>query len=618
MMRLRLRRRTRLPVLAAVFVLAMFAGRFTPLFGQMHKVAQPEQVVRAVGVYEWTGDMAKPTASRLIPVSLFIENHLEDAGVYLARPVPFALDTGTVYEIEQAGMPKGTVSLEFARHLLATGDAADDTTSYDDGWFGYGTFQGPPRPRPILSRKPARPTVASKTKPAEESDRPTFARRPGGSSGSDTSTGSTAKSGSASPSNTPSDDPDRPHLTRRTGSGDTDGSSTQTSSTSPSAPPTNTPSTSPAPASTGTPSTSGSDSADDDPDRPKFARRPGASPTTDAGGANGSTASGQSTGGNSAGSAPPSTTGTVPSDDPDRPTLKKRTPAEAKEARKQSEQSNVQGATASLNDDPDRPKLERGRPAHPVTSAGFATLKGLPNDLHQMVAVSDAKTREPHDFARPWEDDAERTAILTQMEALARAQVAVYDARQTPAIRAEVAASDAQAAQAAQSTPSNSKAASAATATASAAASASAAARKGRPATTSRTAAARKKAAAARAALPLALEDEELKGYTLSYGGAATFVYAAHTAGAGVTLRYVTIVAQKDALGALKPAIESVTDAAHLDRTPRMRLVDVVDAEASNRASLLFELRGENEREFGLYRVIAAHAEQTFLTGTTQ
>ena len=46
---------------------------------QMHKVAKPEQVVRAVGVYEWTGDFAKPTASRLIPVSLFIEGQLQDA-----------------------------------------------------------------------------------------------------------------------------------------------------------------------------------------------------------------------------------------------------------------------------------------------------------------------------------------------------------------------------------------------------------------------------------------------------------------------------------------------------------------------------------------------------------
>ncbi len=114
------------------------------------------------------------------------------------------------------------------------------------------------------------------------------------------------------------------------------------------------------------------------------------------------------------------------------------------------------------------------------------------------------------------------------------------------------------------------------------------------------------------------LLDEELKAYTLSYGGAATYVYTANTGGTGAALRYVTIVAQADGMGDLKPAIQSVTDAAHLDRTPRMNFVDVVDAEASNRASLLFELRSKNARQFALYRVIASHPEQIFVTGTTQ
>ncbi len=116
----------------------------------------------------------------------------------------------------------------------------------------------------------------------------------------------------------------------------------------------------------------------------------------------------------------------------------------------------------------------------------------------------------------------------------------------------------------------------------------------------------------------MALFDEQLKGYTLSYGGAATYVYSAHTAGTGAALRYVTVVAQADALGELKPAMQSVTDAAHLDRTPWMRFVDVVDVEASNRASMLFELRAQNARQFALYRVIADQPEQIFLTGTTQ
>src|ERR1700750_3276507 len=89
-------------------------------WAQMHKVAKPEQVVRAVGVYEWTGDFAKPTASRLIPVSLFIDGKIEDAGIYFARPVPFALLSGNVYELQTAGIDKGYLDLSFARHLEAT------------------------------------------------------------------------------------------------------------------------------------------------------------------------------------------------------------------------------------------------------------------------------------------------------------------------------------------------------------------------------------------------------------------------------------------------------------------------------------------------------------------
>jgi len=104
----------------------------------------------------------------------------------------------------------------------------------------------------------------------------------------------------------------------------------------------------------------------------------------------------------------------------------------------------------------------------------------------------------------------------------------------------------------------------------------------------------------------------------LSYGGAPTFVYSAHTDGLGPTLRFVTLVAQINMQGEPEVAMKSVTDAAHLDRAPRMRLVDVVDADASNRASVLFELRAQTSRQFALYRVIGARAEQTFATGSTQ
>jgi len=129
---------------------------------------------------------------------------------------------------------------------------------------------------------------------------------------------------------------------------------------------------------------------------------------------------------------------------------------------------------------------------------------------------------------------------------------------------------------------------------------------------------AKKKVMAAPVAAPVVLTDEALKGYTLSYGGAPTYVYTATSPGANGVSRYVAVVAQEEPTTGLKVALASVTDSAHLDRTPWMRLVDVVDAEASNRASLLMELRAQHTRQFALYRVIGARAEQVFASGSTE
>jgi hypothetical protein len=210
-----------------------------------------------------------------------------------------------------------------------------------------------------------------------------------------------------------------------------------------------------------------------------------------------------------------------------------------------------------------------------MTEDDLPKLTGLPSNLHQMVAVSDAVNRDPHPFTLDWDDEAQHQAVLAKMQAMARAQLAAYG--KPPATTAPVPA-----------------------------------AKKTVPTSQSR-----------RTAKPTPqpqqpLLDEQLKAYTLSYGGDPTYIYSANTGGTGAALRYVTIVAQTDSLGEIKPAIQSVTDAAHLYRTPKMQFVDVVDAEASNRASLLFELRSQNSRQFALYRVIASHPEQIFLTGTTQ
>jgi len=92
-------------------------------------------------------------------------------------------------------------------------------------------------------------------------------------------------------------------------------------------------------------------------------------------------------------------------------------------------------------------------------------------------------------------------------------------------------------------------------------------------------------------------------------------VLSAHTDGSGAQQKFVTIVAQPDLYGNVVVLVKNVTDAAHLDDTPRMRLVDAVDAMADNRGELLFELRGATQRQFALYRVLRGQADRIFATG---
>jgi hypothetical protein len=531
---------------------------------QMHKVAKPQQVVRAVGVYEWTGDFAKPTASRLIPVSLYIEGKFEDAGVYVARPIPFALLPGNLYFLQNAGVDKATLDLAYAKHLQAvepTGDLA-----YDDGWFGYGAVKPLAAPRKTTTAlKPSKtlPVITASADP----NRPHFGSKPAdttSSSGTDQSKPDTTTSGTTSPST--STDPDRPTMKRR--GADTSGTPTTTSST-----PTDTGSTpaddpdrptikrhTPDSASSGSDTnastTSTGSTPADDPDRPTMQHR-NPTPNTD---------------GSATTDNPPST------DDPDRPTLKRHTTEDAKKPKSTPTDVASVSATGTLNDDPNRPNLHHGKPTSAMNETDLPKLTGIPVNLHQMVAVSDAVNRDPHPFTRDWDDEAQHQAILEKMQTMARAQLAAYGS--TPATPTPTP------------TP---------------------AAKKTAPATTARI---HRPAAAPVSQTPLL--DEELKAYTLSYGGAPTYIYSANTGGTGAALRYVIIVAQDDGLGNIKPAIQSVTDAAHFNRTPKMQFVDVVDADASNRASLLFELRSQNVRQFALYRVIASHPDQIFLTGTTQ
>jgi hypothetical protein len=481
-----------------------------------------------------------------MPVTVFINGDLEDAGIYKPQPVPFALDPGNVYELQNAGLPKGTVVLESAIHAKLPDGAPGP--AFDEGWMGYGSYKAPAAARHSATLRPSKnlPVISV--------------------SGGDGS---------------------RPHLGDKTGDAankSPDAGRSQQSSK---------------------PDASGGDGrAASDPDRPTMHRRTSDDDTSSVG------------------------SGDTGSDhDAERPTLKRRSPEEEKEAqqeKKKKEVATVTG-TGSLNDDPDRPRLHHGGEEH--EDSGVPKLMGVPKEMHQMVAVSDAKNRDPHPFARPWEDSNEHAAILGKMQAFARVKLAAYGVVPGVTPASAVAGTSA----AGSGDPTTAAAATSApdsgpptlkrgipkqsTVTTATPAPPPSPAKSTKAATASSAHARSKTRHGATGPAPVTLADEDLKGYTLSYGGAATYVYMAHTVETGSVMRYVTIVAQDDGMGQLKVALASVTDAAHLDRTPWMRLIDAVDVEASNRASLLFELRGQSSRQFALYRVIAAKPEQIFLTG---
>ena len=119
-------------------------------------------------------------------------------------------------------------------------------------------------------------------------------------------------------------------------------------------------------------------------------------------------------------------------------------------------------------------------------------------------------------------------------------------------------------------------------------------------------------------AAPVPLEDEQFRVFELAYGSGATMVLTAHTAGPPAQQKFVTLIAQPDLYGNVLVLKKNVTDGAHLDEEPRMRLIDAVDALADNRGELLFELRGATQRQFALYRVLRGQAEQLFVTGGGQ
>ena len=246
--------------------------------------------------------------------------------------------------------------------------------------------------------------------------------------------------------------------------------------------------------------------------------------------------------------------------DDDAPTLTAHPKHEKHHHKQPKQQAYVTTPTTPILDDPDRPLLASGPPPAPATTP---ELTGLPPDLHQAVAISDATTRPPETFAYAWPSPTFRDQTLHTLEALALPHLTHYLAfnHLTPAPTV---------------TPT----------------------------------------APAFANAPT-LTDTHLLAYTLSPAAPPTYLLTAESPLTTAGPIYLTLIAQPDAAGHLHLALLSLTDATHLDRTPRLLPIDAVDPDATGRADLLFELRSQTTRQFALYTLTTTPPQPILLTTPT-
>lgn len=538
---------------------------------QMHKVAKPDQVTRAVALYEYVGDdPIKPKAARLIPVSLFIGGHYEDAGIYLARPVPFALESGIRYDLQKSGVPKNVFDLIASRNFAGSAIAAN--LPFDDGWFGYGHVSVPKAPKAGRIRPNCGNAHVVQEAPKDDG-KPHFGSK---------SAADPKAAAAAIPEDCREEDTPAKVTLDDYGSGKKD-----------------------------------KDVAD--PERPTLHRSPESSAhnTGDQGKANKKDSK-----------KPPEATVTQnnsPADDPDRPTIRhravdeddpnalppdpmelaSRSTAKAAEtraagptdARSSANETVTEGGTISSGDTMSGgPVLRRGAittakdDTQAVVKVKATTGSTLSTPLESIIAVSDAKDRPQHDFTYKFASNTERAAALSALEDLARAVVL------NPAL-----ATDAPDGTAAPSTPP---------------APIKAATKSKVSPTRSRSAKPSK--AAAPAAPSVTFADEQMSAYQLYFSAPVSYTFFARVpATDSAPERYVTVVANTDPDGTLHPAMRTVTDSMHLDRIPRYRPIDVVDADATNRAEILMELRHGSSRQFALYRLLGNKTDQVFISGTT-
>jgi len=109
-----------------------------------------------------------------------------------------------------------------------------------------------------------------------------------------------------------------------------------------------------------------------------------------------------------------------------------------------------------------------------------------------------------------------------------------------------------------------------------------------------------------------AFDDVSLRIFDLSSSNEPVLVLSAKTrppaAGANGSLeepKEITLIARTNLEGELQKLFFSQTDSRHLDVTPRMELIDAVDADGDGRGELLFRRTFDGGSAYAIYRVTA-------------
>jgi hypothetical protein len=480
---------------------------------------------RAVGLLQLSSN-GKGT---LIPVAILIDGKFYDASAYKAEPVPMALDSGTVYEVEQSGDSQGLFTVSGALHSKNPGST--------NPWVGAGFYL------------PNGTEAAKSTRKAEDV--------PVGLDNTDSDAPPRLSRGSASkPAAAPNQNPASTSGTP---------ASTAPASTAPaSAPP-----ASAAPAGTGSPNQTAA-----------AGTTPGSAQP-----GNG-TAGGAPTGEGSQKPAVPSAPDKAGDQSvkqpPTAPTAGQATPGQSASRQTASGQASSSPASQDQGENYYRPTLRRGKPTQSAPEEVEAAPKaGNPDapgaaaslgPVQLLPAISDAGGPDPKPYKFFWKTGEEEER-RNQMLELAKDEVRAYA---IALARNQISAKPpaAKAATAARKPP-------------------------------------------AKPVQPV-LENVQFHAFDVWANNQVVMILSADAhipaapgppapgASTAAPEQYsITLVARTDIYGNLRKLYSGVTDKFHLDVTPRLELIDVVDADGDGRGELLFRETTDAGSGYIIYRAAA-------------